>query len=899
MTDRQQINHEQLPIEKFRNEYHKPSFIVDEVSLYFYLSSSRTIVSNQISFRKNIDNLKDSIQDCQLILNGENIKLLDIKLDGVSLPRNSYSINSQHLTIDDLPNQFTLDITTEINPQANTSLSGLYKSGDKYCTQCEAEGFRNITYFPDRPDVMTTFTTKVEADKSKYPFLLSNGNLIDSGDLENGRHFATWHDPFPKPSYLFALVAGNFDLLEDTFTTMSGREVALKIYVDKGKLNQCHHAMESLKKAMTWDEEVYGLEYDLDIYMIVAVSDFNMGAMENKGLNVFNTCYVLANNKTATDADFEGVESVIAHEYFHNWTGNRVTCRDWFQLTLKEGLTVFRDQEFSSDMNSRAVKRLEDVLAIKNGQFAEDAGPMAHPIRPDSYIEMNNFYTQTVYSKGAEVIRMIETLVSSEGFKKGMKLYFERHDGQAVTCEDFVCAMEDANNADLSLFRNWYSQAGTPELDINAHWDSSKGEYTLTINQDCKPTPGQPHKEPFLIPLRLALFSKAGEMQNLVITNSDIKCKIVDSGAISGKEAVIEITEHHQTIVFSGLNEKPMPSLLRGFSAPVKLHFDFSDQELALLLAFDNDSYSSWEAGQMLMTKLIINLTEDLLEEKPLSFPVELEDAFNSILEAKDTDPNLLAMNLSTPGLDFLLEQFQEVPWDELVNAHNYLNRNLAIKCHGNLLSTYEHAASMADSDRTNASGWRKLQNACLSLLGKAEETDAVSLAIEQFERAKGMTNSLASLKVVAHSQQADKTKLLDTFYLRWQDEELVLDKWFSVQATNPERDVINEIYQLLEHADFQISNPNKVRALITTFAKGNLQNFHRLDGAGYKLVADMIIKLNKLNPQIAARLTSSFNSWRKFDSSRKELMKHQLKRIVELENVSSDVYEIASKALA
>ncbi|MCP3673724.1 MAG: aminopeptidase N [Gammaproteobacteria bacterium] len=884
---------------KYRRDYKSPAFFLLESKIYLKLSEQKTTVISSLNFKRNLDSEELIEQPRQLILNGVKLKLLDISLDGVSMPRSSYQFSEEYLLIQDLPDQFTLEITTEINPQANTSLQGLYKSGDKYCTQCEAEGFRNITYFPDRPDVMTIFTTKVEADKTKYPFLLSNGNLIDSGDLENGKHFATWHDPFPKPSYLFALVAGNFDLLEDTFITMSGREVALKIYVDSGKLNQCHHAMESLKKAMTWDEEVYGLEYDLDIYMIVAVSDFNMGAMENKGLNVFNTCFVLANNKTATDADFEDVESVIAHEYFHNWTGNRVTCRDWFQLTLKEGLTVFRDQEFSSDMNSRAVKRLKDVLAIKNGQFAEDAGPMSHPIRPDSYVEMNNFYTQTVYSKGAEVIRMIETIVCNSGFKKGMKLYFERHDGQAVTCEDFICAMEDANNVDLSLFRNWYRQAGTPELDVNAHWDSSKGKYTLTITQYCKPTPGQPHKEPFLIPLRLALFSKAGEMQNLDIANSDIKCKIVDNGAFSGKEAVIEITEHHQTIVFSGLNEKPIPSLLRGFSAPIKLHFGFSDQELALLLAFDNDSYSSWEAGQMLMTKLIVNLTGDLLEDKPLSFPIELEETFNNILEVKDADPNLLAMNLSTPSLDFLLEQFQEVPWNELVNAYNYFNRTLAIKCHGNLLSTYDRAASMADSDRENASGWRKLQNACLSLLGKAEETEGISLAIKQFKQAKEMTNSLASLKVVAHSQQADKTKWLDTFYQRWQDEELVLDKWFSVQATNPERDVINEIYQLLEHADFQISNPNKVRALITAFAKGNLENFHRLDGVGYKLVADVIIKLNKINPQIAARLTSSFNSWRKFDNSRKELMKHQLKRIVELENVSADVYEIASKALA
>ena len=872
---------------KYRKSYSETNYKVEAVDIVVQIFTEYTHVKSKVEY-----SINRNINIPTLTLNGNNLKLIDIKLDGVSLPRNSYFIDLKHLTITDLPNQFTLEITTEINPAKNTSKN-------KYCTQCEAEGFRSITYYLDRPDVMTVFTTRVEADKTKYPTLLSNGNLIDCGDLNGGRHFVTWHDPFPKPCYLFALVAGSFDLLEDIFTTSSGKDVALKIYVDKGKLNKCQHAMDSLKKAMKWDEEVYGLEYDLDIYMIVAVSDFNMGAMENKGLNIFNTCYVLANDKTATDADFEGVESVIAHEYFHNWTGNRVTCRDWFQLTLKEGLTVYRDQEFSSDMNSRAVKRLEDVLVIKNHQFAEDAGPMAHPIRPDSYIEMNNFYTQTVYSKGAEVIRMVETLLGSNGFKEGMKLYFERHDGQAVTCEDFISAMEDANNSDLQLFRNWYRQAGTPEVDISSHWDSAKGEYTLSIVQDCKPTPGQPHKEAFMIPIRMALYSNDGHLQILSSENENLKYCISDSGEISTKEAVIEISKRQQTIVFSDLIEKPIPSLLRGFSAPVKLNYDYSDQELALLLAFDKDSYSSWEAGQLLMTRLILSMTEDLLEHKELSFPDILKEVFNRLLDDTCADPNLLAMNLISPGLDFLIEQFQEVPFDELIRASDYLNRNLSIKCHENLLATYERSVIMATTEPEEASGWRKLQNACLALLSKAEEAEGISLAVDQFDGADKMTNSLAALKVVVHSQSKDRNRLLETFYQRWQDEELVLDKWFTVQATNPESNVINEVYQLMEHADFQISNPNKVRALIAAFAKSNLKNFHRKDGAGYKLVGDMIIKLNKLNPQIAARLTSAFNNWRKFDNSRKQLMENQLKMLVELDNVSPDVYEIASKALA
>ncbi|MFT5452015.1 MAG: aminopeptidase N, partial [Enterobacterales bacterium] len=758
-------------------------------------------------------------------------------------------------------------------------------------------GFRKITFYPDRPDVMAIFTTTIEAPKENFPYLLSNGNLVDSGDLDNDRHFTTWHDPFPKPCYLFALVAGDFDLLEDMFVTTSGREVALQIFVEKGKLNQCQHAMNSLKKAMKWDQDVYGLEYDLDIYMIVAVSDFNMGAMENKGLNIFNTCYVLANNKTATDADFEGVESVIAHEYFHNWTGNRVTCRDWFQLSLKEGLTVFRDQEFSSDMNSRAVKRVEDAQDLKTYQFVEDAGPQAHPIRPDSYIEMNNFYTSTVYHKGAEVIRMFETLLGKVGFQAGMKLYFERHDGQAVTCEDFIKAMEDANSKDLTLFRNWYSQAGTPVVSVTTTWDESAAKLSMTIIQSCPATPGQLHKEPFLIPFKIALLSESGDLFNIHIeaNNHPLEFEISESG----KEVIIQLTEYSHTLVFTGVETNPVPSLLRCFSAPVKLEYNYSQAELAVLLIYDTDSFSSWEAGQSLMILAIKEMTTAVKNTTHLRMSKIVLEAFERILTDKTyDDPSLLAMSLKVPSLDYLVEQFQKVPFDELITAYNYFNQYLSDHLKAPLLSTYNFSIKNAVESPINAVAWRRLQNSCLVLLDKSSDESLADLSQQQFEQAKCMTNSLAALKVITHGLSKNKQSALDVFYQRWQDEELVLDKWFAVQATNPSESAVDDILNLFDHADFQLSNPNKVRALVASFAKNNLQNFHRIDGAGYKLVADVIVKLNKINPQIASRLTSSFNRWKHFDDVRKSMMQQQLQRLMELDDVSPDVYEIASKAL-
>jgi len=895
MSNTKDSDFKNLQKEQFRKNYTKPSYLVNTIVLNFNLLDDKTIVKSTMAIKKNT--ALTSKENASLMLNGENIKLLSIKLDSIFLPRKSYSVDDDILTINDLPDRFDLEIITEIEPSKNTTLEGLYKSSGKYCTQCEAEGFRKITYFPDRPDVMTLFTTTIEADKTSFPYLLSNGNLIDSGNLDNNRHFATWHDPFPKPCYLFALVAGNFDLLEDSFITSSNKTVALKIYVEKGKKDQTLYAMESLKKAMKWDQDTYNLEYDLDTYMIVAVSDFNMGAMENKGLNVFNTCYVLANENTATDADFEGVESVIGHEYFHNWTGNRVTCRDWFQLSLKEGLTVFRDQEFSSDMNSRAVKRVEDAQMIKTIQFAEDAGPMAHPIRPDSYIEMNNFYTSTVYNKGAEVIRMFETLLGKVGFQAGMKLYFERHDGQAVTCEDFIKAMEDSNSTDLTLFRNWYHQAGTPEISITKNWEQLTEKLSMTIKQSCPATPGQLYKEPFLIPFKLALLSETGEMCDIQVeqSNQPLEFDLADSG----KEITIKLTEYTQTFVFTGLSSNPIPSLLRGFSAPVKLDYQYTQAELAILLAYDNDSYANWEAGQSLMIEAIKEMTEAVKNTEHIFISTVVLDAFDRILSTKvDDDPSLLALSLKVPSLGYLVEQFQLVPFDELVTAYNYFNQYLADHLKDKLVSTYHLAADNTSKNSSDAVGWRRLQNSCLVLLDRSSDQSLSNLAQQQFDTAKGMTNSLAALKVIIHGLSNQKESALETFHQRWQDEELVLDKWFAVQATNPSDSVIDDIINLFEHADFQLSNPNKIRALVGSFARNNLQNFHRADGAGYKLVAEVIVKLNKINPQIAARLTASFNRWKHFDDNRRLLMQQQLQRLVELDDVSPDVYEIASKAL-
>ncbi|NVK21598.1 MAG: aminopeptidase N [Kangiellaceae bacterium] len=873
---------------KYRKDYSPSNYLIDDVELKFELFDGYTLVHSVLRFRTNLDN-----PGGDLVLDGEQLELLSIAVDGQALTEAEYQVTDELLIIKQPKPEFTLTTCVKIYPEKNTALEGLYQSSGKYCTQCEAEGFRKITYYLDRPDVMSTFKVRIEGDKQQFPYLLSNGNKLDSGDLGDGRHFALWQDPFKKPAYLFALCAGDYDLLEDEFVTMSGRKVLLQIFVDKGKLDQCPHAMTSLKKSMAWDEEVFGLEYDLDIYMIVAVGDFNMGAMENKGLNIFNTKYVLAAQETATDQDFEDVEAVIAHEYFHNWTGNRVTCQDWFQLSLKEGLTVFRDQQFTADQTDPAVKRIDDVKVIRSHQFAEDAGPMAHPIRPDSYIEMNNFYTVTVYNKGAEIIRMYHTLLGAEGFRKGMDLYFERHDGQAVTCEDFVSAMEDANDYDLKLFRHWYSQAGTPEVRIISDYDEGQKKLTLNVEQTCPATPGQEHKSPFHIPLRIGLLDEQG---------NDIKLNIEQENVL--QDDILNIKKEKQAIVFNGVNSKPVLSLLRNFSAPIKLHYDYNDQELSFLFAHDNDPFNRWEAGQRLFTRVIWQLCEQQANEHPMQVPEHVFDAVKDLLADEQLDGQFKALALGLPDSKALIEEVKQVNLDHLLSARKFLKQELAQHLEMDWLLHYQahHHIPQSISDFSQdkqAVAKRAFASLCLSYLMALDKTEVYELALNQLEQANNMTDAIAAFQLLMHSNYQQKHEVAEEFYQKWQNEDLVINKWLTVLATDPNEQTIKTVTRLLDHPAFEITNPNKVRSLIGAFAGANMSQFHRPDGQGYRYLAQQIKALYAVNPQTAARLTGAFNRWKKFDGGRQQLMCEQLQGILQLPDLSRDVYEIASKALA
>ena len=739
---------------------------------------------------------------------------------------------------------------------------------------------------------MSTFTVRIEADAKQFPHLLSNGNRIEHGDLETGKHFSVWEDPFKKPSYLFALCAGDYDLLTSNFTTMTGREVRLEIYVDQGKLDQCHHAMESLKKAMKWDEEVFGLEYDLDIYMIVAVGDFNMGAMENKGLNIFNTKYVLASQDTATDTDFIDVEAVIGHEYFHNWTGNRVTCRDWFQLSLKEGLTVFRDQEFTADQTDHGVKRIEDVKVIRSHQFAEDAGPMAHPIRPDSYIEMNNFYTVTVYNKGAEIIRMYQTLLGRDGFKRGLDVYFERHDGQAVTCEDFVRAMEDANSYDLKQFRRWYSQAGTPEVSVSAEYDADKRQVTLNLKQSCPATPSQEEKEPFHIPLKVGLIDELGndiELKPLPVNDTDAR--------VEGD--VVHLKSWEQSVTFDDVPAKHIPSILRSFSAPVKLHYDYSLNDLTFLFAHDSDLFNRWQAGQMLFGEVVFDLCSQLEEGARLSISDAVVSATKNLLDDSQLDGQFKSLALSIPGVSTLIEQVDSINIDHLIEARNFLKKRLAQELELDWLLHYQTNHHIGDFEQDKESvAKRALAGTCLSYLMALEKDDCYQLALKQLDNANNMTDASTALQLIVHSNYSEKMKVAEAFYQKWQNEELVVNKWLAIMATDPSDETIDRIESLLDHPSFELKNPNKVRSLIGAFTGANPSQFHRADGRGYEYLSRQIKALYSVNPQVSARLTGAFNRWRKFDQQRQLKMQQQLKDILTMPELSKDVYEIASKAL-
>ncbi len=870
----------------YLKDYTVPPYLVKSVDLYFDLREGETFVTTRAVYIANPDS--QQVEDT-LRLDGEQLELLEISLDGEPLAAEAYSVDDEGLTLHAVPSRFELETRVRIHPEDNTALEGLYQSSGNYCTQCEAQGFRKITYFPDRPDVMTVFTTTLEADKGKFPVLLSNGNPVTAGDLEGGRHFATWLDPFAKPAYLFALVAGDLTRTDGTFTTRSGREVELHIYTEAHNAHKTEHAIRSLQKAMQWDEERYGLEYDLDIYMIVAVDDFNMGAMENKGLNVFNSKFVLALPDTATDTDYVNIEAVIAHEYFHNWTGNRVTCRDWFQLSLKEGLTVFRDQSFTADMTSAAVKRIDDVRMLRAHQFPEDASPMAHPVRPSSFIEINNFYTVTVYEKGAEVVRLYETLLGRDGFRKGMDLYFQRHDGQAVTTDDFRNAMADANGVDLSLLQRWYEQAGTPQLHVSDAWDAATGEYTLTLSQSCAPTPETEQKKPFPIPVRMGLLGTDGAPQALALAGDDEDAPL---------ERVLVLEEESASYTFTGLSSRPVPSLLRGFSAPVQMHYDWSDEQLAFLMANDVDEFNRWEAGQTLATKVLLGLVADVQADKDLVLNEHLLSSFRSLLQDADADPALLAEALLLPDMTYLAEQLDVIDVDAIYAAREFARKTLATELKELWLATY-HANETAGDYALDAlsMGKRRLKNVALAYLMETGDEAVVALAKQQFANASNMTDTMGALNPLVHAGQAEEA--LASFEQRWKDDTLVMDKWFSVQATAPRQGVLAEVQGLMQHPLFSLKNPNKVRALIGAFAQANPVGFHARDGAGYRFVADIILQLDAMNPQVASRMSKVFTRWKRYDEARQALMKAELQRIYEHEGLSRDVYEVVERSLS
>ncbi|HWV08919.1 MAG TPA: aminopeptidase N, partial [Pseudomonas sp.] len=839
----------------YLKDYQAPDYLIDETHLTFELFEDHTLVHAQLVMRRN-PAAGGGLPRLQL--DGQQLELLAVSLDGTELGAGDYQLDDDHLSLQPAAASFVVDTSVRIHPESNTALEGLYKSGTMFCTQCEAEGFRKITYYLDRPDVMSKFTTTLSAEQHRYPVLLSNGNPIASGPEEGGRHWATWEDPFMKPAYLFALVAGDLWCVEDSFTTMSQREVALRIYVEPENIDKCQHAMDSLKKSMRWDEEVYGREYDLDIFMIVAVNDFNMGAMENKGLNIFNSSCVLAKAETATDAAHQRVEAVVAHEYFHNWSGNRVTCRDWFQLSLKEGFTVFRDAEFSADMNSRTVKRIEDVAYLRTHQFAEDAGPMAHPVRPDAFIEISNFYTLTVYEKGSEVVRMIHTLLGAEGFRKGTDLYFERHDGQAVTCDDFIKAMEDASGIDLTQFKRWYSQAGTPRLAVNEAYDTQAKTYSLTFSQSCPATPGQAEKLPFVIPVELGLLDTQGR---------ELPLRLNGEAAGTATSRVISITEAEQVVTFVDVVEKPLPSLLRGFSAPVKLSFPYSRDQLMFLMQHDADGFNRWEAGQQLSVQVLQELIGQHQRGEALVLDQRLVTALRSVLENTELDPAMVAEMLSLPGEAYLVEISDVADVDAIHAAREFARGQLAEALYEPLWQRYqanrETSRSSAYVAEAQHFARRSLQNIALSYLMLSGRPDVLAACLEQFEACDNMTERLTALAVLVNSPfEEEKATALASFADFFKDNPLVMDQWFSVQAASSLPGTLGKVQALMQHPAFTLKNPNKVRALIGAFAGQNLVNFHQIDGSGYRFLADQVITLNALNPQIASRLLAPLTRW-------------------------------------
>ncbi|HCG5473178.1 TPA: aminopeptidase N [Vibrio parahaemolyticus] len=864
----------QAPQAKYRKDYQAPSHTITDIDLTFDLYDNDTIVTA-------LSKVVQKGESTTLELDGEGLELRSVKVDGEDWAH--HEVKEASLVLSDLPAEFELEIITKIDPEANTALEGLYKSGGAFCTQCEAEGFRRITYYLDRPDVLAKYTTKIIADKATYPYLLSNGNRIAQGEAENGRHWVQWQDPHPKPAYLFALVAGDFDVLRDKYTTMSGRNVDLEIFVDKGNLDRAGHAMTSLINSMKWDEERFGLEYDLDIYMIVAVDFFNMGAMENKGLNIFNSKFVLANDQTATDRDYLGIEAVIGHEYFHNWTGNRVTCRDWFQLSLKEGLTVFRDQEFSSDLGSRAVNRIDNVRIIRGPQFAEDASPMSHPIRPDKVIEMNNFYTLTVYEKGSEVIRMYHTLLGEEGFQKGMKLYFERHDGTAATCEDFVSAMEDATGVDLKQFRLWYSQSGTPTLRVNSEYNAEAKTYALTVEQFTEATQDQAEKQALHIPFDIELYDSKGQVIPLIINGESV-------------HNVLDIKQDKQTFVFENVAEQPVPSLLREFSAPVKLEYDYSDAELIFLMKHATNDFARWDASQMLLAKYIRQNVTNVQTGSEVQLSEDLIDAFRGVLLDENLEPAFIAQVFSLPSINEITGWYKQIDVDAVDTVLNSITVSLSAALEDELSATY-HTLKQAEYTIDHAAiGKRALRNQCLQFLAHTDKGNTLVKA--QYEAANNMTDTIAAMSAANSAQLECREELMADYSDKWKHDGLVMDKWFALQGTNPAEDALEKVKATMNHEAFSLKNPNRTRSLIGSFLAANPVRFHDKSGSGYQFAGEILRQLNDSNPQVASRMIDPLLKFRKYDEARQAMIRAELEKLKAMDNLAKDLFEKVTKAL-
>ncbi len=889
-------------------DYSPPAFLVSHVELDVDIQEGQATVRSTLKVARNPARAAPA---APLFLDGADFDLVSVALDGRALSAEEFRADEAGLAIAVVPDAFLLETVVRFDPWQNTKLEGLYATRAGLVTQCEAQGFRHITYFVDRPDVMARYTVTLCGDRTRFPRLLANGNLVAQGEGEPegwfikqsgprgdgapaARHWARWEDPFPKPCYLFAMVAADLDLLEGRFKTASGRDALLQIYVERGKLDQAGFAMQALKKCVRWDEEVFGLELDLERFMIVAVPDFNAGAMENKGLNIFNTKYILARADTATDFDYFGVDKVVAHEYFHNWTGNRVTCRDWFQLSLKEGLTVYRDQEYTADEYSRPVGRIQEVRGLRDRQFPEDAGPMAHPVRPDSYVEVNNFYTATVYDKGAEVVRMYATLLGKEGFRRGMDLYFERHDGQAVTCDDFRAAMADANGADLAQFERWYSQAGTPVVECRGEYDAKKHTYTLQVTQSCAPTPGQPFKEPFVIPLAVGLVDADGRDMPLNLEGA------VAVRAGNTITAVLPVARAEQTYVFTGVDEEPVPSLLRGFSSPVNVRYEYTDAELTHLMAFDSDAFNRWEAGQALATRILLKGVEEIRAGHTMQVPASYAEAVGRVLADGSRDPAFAAECLQLPGEGFLAERMEVADPDAIHQARVHLMREIATRYRTRFEGAFRHFAVQGPySPDAAAAGRRALRNTALGYVSTIDDGTSRALAFLEYRRAENMTDAMAALTCLSHSAGAERERALSMFLEKWKEEALVVDKWFRVQATSSLPGTIERVQALAAHSAFDLRNPNRARSLLHSFAMDNPVHFHAADGSGYLWIASQVVALDRLNPQVASRLARAFDRWKKYDAGRQGHARAALESIRDAEGLSSNVREVVDRSLA